>query len=214
MARGVAQDAATLMATADERIERHRKGNVSLSILNKDGESLPDGTRISVRLENHAFLFGANLFAFGEAEGWDEAEYRKRFAETMNYATLPFYWHTYEPQRGQVNEPRWMEAAKWCKQRSIKTKGHPLVWNLEPNWLKSSRREMKERLLWSRVTNLVTRYRGLIDTWDVVNEPTEGIKLRKKEAQRRFLAACKSMARSRWLLIPSSWLAKQTARLH
>ena len=70
-----AQDAKTLLATADERIERHRKGDITLSLTDSRGIAIPDGTTVSVKLERHEFLFGANFFAFGEADGWDEAEY-------------------------------------------------------------------------------------------------------------------------------------------
>jgi GH35 family endo-1,4-beta-xylanase len=170
------QDAATLMATANERIEKHRKGDFTIQLSLEDGNALPDGTLVSVDLQQHAFLFGANLFAFGESEGWEEEQYRNRFREAMNFATLPFYWHTYEEQAGELQESRWIKAAEWCKANGIATKGHPLVWNLEPNWVKSRRKEEKERLLWARISKIIMQYKGLIDTWDVVNEPTEGLK--------------------------------------
>ena len=124
---------------------------------------MPDGTEVFVDLKQHAFLFGANFFAFAESTGGDEQEYRQRFKDVMNYATLPFYWHTYEPRRGEHQHERWTSAARWCQEQQIVTKGHPLVWNMEPNWLKSSRKDEKERLLWSRIADTVRRYSGLVD---------------------------------------------------
>ena len=94
----------------------------------------------------------------------------------MNYATLPFYWNSYERQPGKTDADRVRAAAVWCRSRGIRTKGHPLVWNMEPDWLALLPRSQQRELFWARVPHLVREYSELIDTWDVVNESTEGIR--------------------------------------
>ena len=43
------------------------------------------------------FLFGANFFRHTP----DKAEYNRRFQELFNFATVPFYWNSFEPKQGQ-----------------------------------------------------------------------------------------------------------------
>ena len=61
--------------------------------------------------------------------------------------------------------------AAWCKKNRIRTKGHPLCWHeVCPRWLRAKTPDQVETLQWNRITREVTAFRGLIDTWDVVNE--------------------------------------------
>jgi GH35 family endo-1,4-beta-xylanase len=90
----------------------------------------------------------------------------------FNYATLGFYWPSYEPRQGEPNHAYTEEVARWCREHGITPKGHPLAWNFtDPGWLPDDTAEIK-RLQLERITDCVTRFRGLIDVWDVVNEAT------------------------------------------
>lgn len=171
-----AVDMSGILATVDDRIEKHRKRDAVIQFVMPDQSVLGGGASASIRLAKHQFHFGGNFFAFGEATGVAEASYRERFRDVMNLAVLPFYWDTYEPQRGQTLANRWMQAAHWCRQNNITTKGHPLVWNMEPNWVRNISPNESEQLLWGRVVSEVGNYRGSVDMWDVINETTEGMK--------------------------------------
>jgi GH35 family endo-1,4-beta-xylanase len=90
----------------------------------------------------------------------------------MNYATLAFYWGSYERRPGRTREAHVRRQAEWCRDHGIATKGHPLVWHeVYPNWGPSDVQETKDALR-GRVTEIVSGFAGLIDTWDVVNEAT------------------------------------------
>jgi GH35 family endo-1,4-beta-xylanase len=90
----------------------------------------------------------------------------------LNYATLGFYWWAYEPERGKPNYEYTDGVAAWCSENGIVCKGHPLVWNYAvSDWLPQDFDEIK-KLSDGRVAEIVYRYRGKIDVWDVVNEPT------------------------------------------
>ncbi|MEM8679682.1 MAG: endo-1,4-beta-xylanase [Planctomycetota bacterium] len=121
-------------------------------------------------------MFGANLFQFNPEGNAVDAAYRERFAEVMNFATLPFYWSTYEPERGRPETAARLEAARWCRARGILPKGHPLIWNDQPPWVAALVPEQAERLMWARIPDELHRFAGQIDCWDVVNEATEGRK--------------------------------------
>jgi len=166
-----------LLATADARIEKHRKADAAISVVDAQGKPVA-GAELAVEQTRHAFLFGSNIFglmAFHRTPAASkelEAAYGARFAELLNYATLPFYWASYEPRRGQPRHTATERVARWCAEHGIATKGHPLAWNsADPVWLPDDPEEIR-RLQMARIDDCVARLAGLIDRWDVVNEAT------------------------------------------
>ncbi len=169
-----------LWAGANDRIEKHRKADATIRVVDASGKPVSDAT-VEIEQTQHAFLFGCNIFAWGPAERQRSAsqetaelqqKYRERFAELLNFATLPFYWQSYERQRGEPNHDYTERVAQWCGQHGIRTKGHPLAWNhADPRWLPDDSEEIR-RLQMARIDDCVARFKGLIDTWDVVNEVT------------------------------------------
>ena len=162
-----------ILDAADERIAQHRKGTVILSPVGPDGQALPPGVRLEVSQTRHKFLFGCNIFKLGQCRTEaDNAAYEEHFAALLNYATLPFYWWTYEARKGQPMDERTDEVVRWCKAHDVTTKGHPLAWNyMDPRWLSGTPEEVMDLQI-KRVSQCVERFKGSIDIWDVVNEAT------------------------------------------
>ncbi len=161
------------MMRAAQRIEQFRKGDIHLQLIAPTGVPVRAGQLVHVTQTRHSFLFGANLFRFGKLDPGLEEQYEQRFAELFNYATLPFYWKSYEPEPGQTRRDEIMQMLAWCERNGITPKGHPLAWNnTEPEWLSGNQEEIKEKLL-ARVRGVVSEYRGKIAIWDTVNEATE-----------------------------------------
>ncbi len=160
------------MIDAEKRIEACRKGDFELTVLDAEGRPIPDA-KVRSEQVRHDFLFGCNIFNWGRISDPDVQEaYLRRFADLMNYATAPFYWPTYESQQGVPDHEYTERLARWCKDHGITVKGHPLAWNFaDPRWLPDDPQEAF-RLQLGRITDCVTRFRGWIDRWDVVNEPT------------------------------------------
>jgi GH35 family endo-1,4-beta-xylanase len=163
---------AELLAGADARIEQHRKADAVVSVVDASGKPVPDA-KVTVEQTRHAFLFGSNIFNWGRLPNDEmEAAYRKRFAELLNDDTLPFYWSSYERERGKPIHGQIEAAARWCQEQGIACKGHPLAWNSgDPPWLPDDLDQIR-RLQMARIEDCVSRFRGLIDRWDVVNEAT------------------------------------------
>lgn len=161
-----------LLAGADKRIEKHRKADAVVVVVDKLGKPAA-GVQVTVQQTRHAFLFGCNIFKWGDLPNEQlQAAYRKHYADLLNYATLPFYWNSYERKRGQPNHDKTEQVAKWCKEQGIYTKGHPLAWNIgDQPWLPDDLEQIR-KLQMARIEDCVTRFRGLIDRWDVVNEAT------------------------------------------
>lgn len=167
-------------AQIDAQIEKHRKGDVTIQVVDVSGSPVPDA---SVRVEqtNHAFLFGCNIFWWGpsndryRAIGGDNAKqqaaYKRQFAELFNYATLPFYWMYYEKEKDKPRHAYMATLVKWCHENNIKVKGHPLAWNWhDPKWLADIDSDEIYRRQLARIDDIVSRFKGKIDCWDVVNE--------------------------------------------
>jgi len=161
-----------LFAAADARIQKHRTSDAVISVVDSRGQGVP-GARLSVEQTRHAFLFGCNIYMWGRfSDEQSEAAYREHFAKLLNYATLGFYWSSYERRRGEPRHEYTEKVARWCKQKGITTKGHPLAWNhADPAWLPDDLDEIR-RLQMARTEDCVSRFSGLIDRWDVVNEAT------------------------------------------
>ncbi len=157
---------------AAERIEKCRKADAVVSVVDQAGKPVRDA-RVTIEQTRHAFLFGCNFFQFDRLkDSAAQRAYRTQFAQLFNYATLPFYWPSYEPRQGMPRYDDTERAARWCKEHGITVKGHPLAWNfMEPSWLPDDVTEIK-RLQLARITDCVSRFRALIDNWDVVNEAT------------------------------------------
>lgn len=86
-------------------------------------------------------------------------------------------WETIEPTRGTYD---WSQAdafMRFAEQNGQQVRGHVLIWhNQLPVWLTEgvaggsiSRAELRE-LFRRHITEVVSRYRGRIGQWDVVNE--------------------------------------------
>jgi len=164
-------DEQALLEGAAERIGRRRMAEAAVRIVNAAGRPLP-GAPVHIEQTRHAFLFGCNAFPLLRRSPAYNDLYARRFTDLLNYATLGFYWGSYEPAPGETREAALREQAEWCAAHGVAVKGHPLVWHeTYPAWAPTEVAETKARLR-DRVTEIVSGFAGLIDRWDVVNEAT------------------------------------------
>ncbi len=163
-----------ILSQTDARIRTHRQGDGLILVRNKKGKPLSN-VRVTVEQLRHDFRFGSNFFLFDHCGSPErEEQYRRRFAALLNYCTLGFYWAGFEPQRGKPNDEYVDKVVAWAREHGITCKGHPLVWDhpaSSPAWLPDDPDQIQV-LSHGRVRDIVSRFRGRIDIWDVVNEPT------------------------------------------
>ena len=159
-----------LLATANQRIERSRKGDITVVVTDK-GQPAP-GVKVEIAQTGHEFLFGCNAYGLSYEDSPSQRAYREQLAALFNYATLPFYWASYEPVRGKPETESRKAMARWCAEHGIRPKGHPLVWHqVVPGWAPQQSAALVP-VLRERVRSIVAEFKGLIDTWDVINEST------------------------------------------
>lgn len=156
-----------ILRRSDQEIEKHRKTEVTIRLVDAAGKPVA-GVPLKVEQTQHEFLFGCNLFAFGSFKTPAEnAEYGRRFEAMFNYATLPFYWGSLEPQRGQPQYEALDKMVLWCRERGIRCKGHPLLSNVPP-WSREVPSPAEQK---AHVVEVMRRYQGKVQTWEVINEP-------------------------------------------
>jgi endo-1,4-beta-xylanase len=156
----------------------HRKANTTIQLVDRDGKPVT-GQEVTFRHTNHKFKFGCGIFDVIEAANRygsaDRLAFVDRkmdmFLDVFNAATLPFYWAMFEPEKGKPRTQQLQAAARWLKERNIAVKGHPLCWHtLTAPWLLEMSNEEILRAQFDRIERDVTDFKGLIDTWDVINE--------------------------------------------
>lgn len=165
-----------LLAGCDDRIQQYRTGPVQIQLRNQTTGVPIQGWNISFTHIKHDFIFGCNIYAFDSFSepGYNQL-YRDYFENLFNLAVIGFYWSSYEPTQGIFpTESNINATIAWCKQNNITTKGHPLAWTRPagtPSWLPLDNNSLMADLLQNHIETIVSKYKTLIDHWDVVNEP-------------------------------------------
>ena len=170
-----------LSKRVSEGIEQNRKGNARISLVNQNGQPVPNA-QIKVKQKTHEFRFGANLFMLDELETPEKnAAYKSYFADVFNMATLPFYWDALEPVQGM---PRYTKDSprvyrrpspdlciEFCEKHGIEPREHALAYEqFFPQWLKEAPVDQVKELLEKRYREISERYAAKIPTIEVTNE--------------------------------------------
>ncbi len=168
-----------VQAKIDRDIDKNRKAD-AICVL----KSVKKGTQVKVEQTGHQFLFGGNIFLFGDLK---TPEKNKRYEDTygtlFNAATVPFYWKTLEPEKGkprfeagssyEYRRPATDPVVSFCESKGINMNGHAIIYGMRrwghPGWMPEDRKEM-EKLFEAHVCQLAERYKDRVQRWDVVNE--------------------------------------------
>ncbi len=175
--RAEAQELLAAADAADNEADRARLATQALTAACWAGEMLEQakaradiaerGTR-SGPGRPPGFLFGANAFGLAKGE-----RYTSLFEGLLNFGTVPFYWGGFEPEEGKPNYTNADRITDWLTGAGLTAKGHPLVWffpQTTPDWQKTKTYDEMKQLCVDRVRTIVSRYRGRIDIWDIINE--------------------------------------------
>ncbi|MEU5153081.1 endo-1,4-beta-xylanase [Glycomyces sp. NPDC021274] len=160
---------------SDDRIRQHRSADAHVTIT-LDGEPLA-GREVRLEQTRHRFLFGCTGFELMDhangtsADPEADARNAELWEGLFNFATLPFYWGRFEPERGKPATEPLRKAAQWFADRGHPVKGHPLAWHtVSAPWLLDLENEEIARVQVERIKREVGDFAGVIDMWDVINE--------------------------------------------
>lgn len=167
---------------AAERIERLRKADHVVEVLDSDGGPVP-GAEVRVRLHRHAFGWGSAvdggrlLGRFGTSA--DRGRYQSVVTNWFNKVVLEndLKWPSWEATT--PNGSTAVAALNWLDARGIPCRGHNLVWpgtNYLPVRVRSALAARNATLVRQQIdqhfTNVLTAVRGRLVDWDVMNEIT------------------------------------------
>ena len=161
-------------------IEKNRKGDFKVEVIS-DGKKV-SGAKVNVKLKNHKFKFGANLFMLDEFETEEKNKtYEELFAKVFNLGVLPFYWECLEPEKGKYRydkgsvrmyrRPAIDKCIEYCEKNNIQPKGHCLnADNASPTWIHKLTAEEHKEELEKHIERVGSRYADKIPCFEVVNE--------------------------------------------
>ncbi|MDJ0742684.1 MAG: endo-1,4-beta-xylanase [Xenococcaceae cyanobacterium MO_167.B27] len=115
------------------------------------------------------FLFGSNFFGYDA----DNPKYTELFSQLFNFATIPFYWKYFEPERGQKAFKKSDRSIDWLHSHNITPKGHPLIYFHQagiPNWLKDQPYSEVKQEIYNHILETTAYYQDRIPYYDIINE--------------------------------------------
>ncbi|WP_245286409.1 endo-1,4-beta-xylanase [Bradyrhizobium sp. ARR65] len=134
------------------------------------GASAAPTANLGAIAAGNGYLFGA---AAAEVIDKDPA-YRQLFATQTRLITtdVALKMARVAPQPGPKHFEWADRMLAFCDQNKIAMRGHCLIWNeWVPPWIKSMSVEERRSFFDSYIDEVVARYVGRLQSWDVVNEP-------------------------------------------
>ncbi|HMV82701.1 MAG TPA: endo-1,4-beta-xylanase [Blastocatellia bacterium] len=165
---------------AAERINQYRKGELTVTVRDRNGNALP-GAQVFVQQTNHAFKFGsavtAQLLAGNGQTAAEREQYRSRVSSHFTTTVLEndLKWPFWEDW-ASWNRQATMNALTWLKNQNLTVRGHNLIWPASDN-LPSNVRSLTGDALRQRIDQHFAEILnpanagGKCYQWDVVNEP-------------------------------------------
>ena len=81
----------------DRDIDQNRKAEAVCHL-----NGIKKGSEVKIEQISHQFLFGGNIFLFGDLGSPEKnKKYNDTFGSLFNASTVPFYWKTLEPVQGK-----------------------------------------------------------------------------------------------------------------
>lgn len=165
-------DAPWRKAAAD-RIDKLRKADLTVRVVDADGKPRP-GVTVRAQMTRHAFLFGTAVSVKAiQDQGPDSDRYRQELKRLFNHVVFENSLKAPWVHDGSLD--RVEKDLDWLDANNIPARGHVLVW---PAWrwnkhmedLKDKPDALREAIR-QHITTTVTRLKGRLVDWDVLNEP-------------------------------------------
>lgn len=133
------------------------------------------GERLRVLAEQRGLLVGFAAM-LNSSKLADTDIYLDIAAEEFNVVTPEnsHKWGWIQPRRGDFNFIDADELAQYAVENGMELHGHPLLWHRQlPGWVQQMPLDEAEQIMYEHIDALVSRYRGRVGIWDVVNEALE-----------------------------------------
>jgi GH35 family endo-1,4-beta-xylanase len=166
-------------AEAAARIEKHRKADLAVIVLDAAGNPVPDAD-VRVEMTKHAYWFGAAVYTYRWAEQSPTGErFRAEILRNFNHV-MPensLKWQALEGDYGPGARERTKQFVKWAKENGLHTHGHVLVWpgkaympKAYAHLLNKDRAPELRKAINDHIRRTIADFKPGIDEWQVVNE--------------------------------------------
>ncbi|XP_059634332.1 endo-1,4-beta-xylanase 1-like [Cornus florida] len=154
--------------------DKIRKRDVILKFSGSDSGSL-FGAFVRVRQLQNSFPFGSCI----SRTNIDNEDFVDFFVKNFNWAVFmnELKWNWMEPEQGGLIYTDANELLELCTRWNIQTRGHCIFWEVEDQvqpWVCSLNTNDLRTAYKTRLTGLLTRYKGKFKHYDVNNEMLHG----------------------------------------
>lgn len=166
-------------ADALARIEKIRKGDLTVRVLDADGKPVPDA-EVKVEQQRHYFRFGTAAPAgrLVDTSNPDSVRFQQEVARLFN--TVTFENDLKWPGIGDGKLTTVERAIEWLRAHDIDVRGHCLLWGSYKH-LPPSVRDLRGASLLDacrqHVADYAGRMAGKLYLWDVVNEAGSNVEV-------------------------------------
>ena len=165
-----AEESPTWDEAANARIEQLRKRDVTIQVVDSQGNPI-NNVSVSVNQKKNHFPFGTAISNYlGKDSRYDDF-----FVDNYNWAVfedqVEWYWN-----EGRLGNEEYSDAdrmAQFCRDNDIKMRGHAVFWankQYTPKWAKKLSDTDFRTAVETRLKNVVERYKDDFLHWDVNNE--------------------------------------------
>ena len=147
-----------------------RKRKVSVQIVDEQGKPLPN-TSISLLQTRARFPFGSSIDKYI----LNNSAYQNWFLPRFTVTTFgnEMKWYSTEYMQGHEDYSLADAMLSFAKQHNIAVRGHNIFWDdphFQPSWVPSLSPDQLNSAVEKRLNSVVSRYKGQVIHWDVVNE--------------------------------------------
>ncbi|KAF3435561.1 hypothetical protein FNV43_RR22650 [Rhamnella rubrinervis] len=155
----------------DQSFEKAHKGKVKIKLVDSQGNPLSNAT-ISIKQTNAGFPFGCainkNILNNNAYKNWFTS---RHFTVTTFEDEMK--WYSTEAVEGKEDYSAADALLQFAKQQKLSVRGHNVFWDdpqYQPQWVKSLSSQQLSMSASKRLNSIMSRYKGQLIAWDVVNE--------------------------------------------
>ncbi|CAI9113564.1 OLC1v1014189C1 [Oldenlandia corymbosa var. corymbosa] len=153
-----------------QSVEKVRKNRVRFQVVDPQGQPLAN-TNISIEQSNAAFPIGSGINADILNNQAYQNWFNKRFKLTVFANEMK--WYSTESTRGREDYSVADALMQFTKTNGVSVRGHNIFWDdpkFQPSWVPSLSPADLKTATDKRVQSVVSRYKGRLIHWDVMNE--------------------------------------------
>lgn len=169
-------------AAAYERIEKYRKVDIEINVVDANGKPIPNA-KVNVVQTRQAFRFGTAVNSWLFNKEADGEQYRATLKRLFNTAVIEndMKWRLTDESKDA--EQRGIDSVKWLRDNGLEVRGHTMLWGSwrysPPRLEKLSREELRDEIK-KHIFEVGQKFQGQVYVWDVVNEAATNTEIFEK----------------------------------